>query len=85
MKLVMLCLLSAMAVLCFGYFLLGLLHLESLFLSGILFFTLIFLIFACSRGIRNAAAEWLVAYKKNQAVLGPLSPAMCDGFVSFRC
>ncbi|GEB76548.1 hypothetical protein [Sporolactobacillus inulinus] len=44
MKLVMLCLLSAMAVLCFGYFLLGLLHLESLFLSGILFFTLIFLI-----------------------------------------
>jgi hypothetical protein len=44
MKLVVFCLLAAIAVFCFYYFLLGLMHLGSLLLSGSILFTIIFLI-----------------------------------------
>ncbi|MCO7126658.1 hypothetical protein NIE88_12875 [Sporolactobacillus shoreicorticis] len=42
MKLAIFCLLSAGTVFCFYYFLLGLLHLESLLLSGAMLFVIIF-------------------------------------------
>ncbi|EST12989.1 hypothetical protein [Sporolactobacillus laevolacticus] len=43
MKSVIFCLLAALIVFCFYHFLLGLLHLESLLLSGALLFLIIFL------------------------------------------
>ncbi|MET1248091.1 hypothetical protein ABWW58_04775 [Sporolactobacillus sp. STCC-11] len=43
MKLVAFCFLAAIAVFCFYYFLLGLMHLESLLVSGAILFTSIFL------------------------------------------
>ncbi|SFG36627.1 hypothetical protein SAMN02982927_01474 [Sporolactobacillus nakayamae] len=43
MKLIVFCLLAATVIFCFYYFLLGLMHLESLLLSGAILFTIIFL------------------------------------------
>ncbi|MCQ2011646.1 MAG: hypothetical protein ABF629_01805 [Sporolactobacillus sp.] len=42
MKLFVFCLLTAVTFFCFYHFLLGLLHLESLLLSGAMLFTIIF-------------------------------------------